>query len=80
MSTEADAPFTEPWHARLFALTEGVLTGCGVPRERFRQHLIAAIGDAPDRPYWESWLGAFEALLVELELTSGEEIADAMLS
>ena len=56
-----EAPFDEPWQARLCALTQGVIENGVIDREEFRQGLIAAIGEAPERPYWESWLVAFES-------------------
>ena len=31
----------------------------------FREHLVAAIADEPDRPYYESWLVALERLALE---------------
>ena len=32
----------------------------------FRQHLIAEIAAAPDRPYWDSFLAAMERFAAEL--------------
>jgi len=56
--------FDEPWQARVFGLAAAVVeTRFDGDREPFRQQLIAAIAAAPDRPYWESWTVALEALV-----------------
>jgi hypothetical protein len=70
---DPEAPFEEPWQARLFAMTQGVLGAGNADRERFRRQLIAAVAGAPERPYWESWLAAFEAMLVDAELVMAHE-------
>ena len=59
----AEQTFDEPWQARLFAITEGVIQRGTVDREDFRQHLIASIDAVPGRPSWESWLAALETTL-----------------
>jgi hypothetical protein len=58
--------FDAPWQARVFGLAAAVVeTRFGGDREPFRQHLIAAIAAEPERPYWESWTFALEALVDE---------------
>lgn len=61
---QAPSTFEEPWQARLFAMTQGVIESGGIDREGFRQRLIAAIEALPQRPYWESWLAAFDDALL----------------
>ena len=55
--------FDAPWQSTVFALAAAVVEHAfGGDREPFRQQLIAAIAAQPDRPYWESWTTALEAL------------------
>ena len=55
--------FDAPWQARVFGLAAAVVeTRFGGDREPFRQRLIAAIADDPQRPYWDSWAIALEDL------------------
>ena len=55
--------FDAPWQGRVFALADAVVEQAfGGDREPFRQELIKAIAAEPDRPYWESWTAALEAL------------------
>jgi nitrile hydratase accessory protein len=61
-----DVPFEEPWQARAFALAVAATEGSGRPWEDFRTHLIAAIEADPERPYYDSWLGALEAFVATL--------------
>jgi hypothetical protein len=59
--------FDAPWQSRVFALAAAVIdTAFGGDREPFRQQLIKAIAAEPDRPYWESWTTALEALVENL--------------
>jgi hypothetical protein len=56
--------FDAPWQARVFGLAAAVVeTRFGGDREPFRQQLIAAIADDPERPYWDSWVVALEHLV-----------------
>jgi hypothetical protein len=58
--------FDAPWQARVFGLAAAVVdTRFAGDREPFRQRLIAAITAAPERPYWDSWASALEALVVD---------------
>ncbi len=58
--------FDAPWEARVFGLAAAVVeTRFAGDREPFRQQLIAAIAADPERPYWESWTVALEALVEE---------------
>jgi hypothetical protein len=59
--------FDAPWQSTVFALTAAVVDfAFGGDREPFRQQLIKAIAAQPDRPYWESWTVALEALVETL--------------
>ena len=43
--------------------------------DRFRQRLISAIADDPERPYYESWVAALESLVVDEGLASPDELS-----
>jgi hypothetical protein len=59
--------FDAPWQATVFGLAAAVVDQAfGSDREPFRQQLIKAIAAEPDRPYWESWTAALEALVQTL--------------
>jgi nitrile hydratase accessory protein len=57
--------FDAPWQGRVFGLALAVVDRLDLGWEEFRSRLVAAIDEAPDRPYWESWTAALEALLRE---------------
>jgi hypothetical protein len=55
--------FDAPWQSTVFALAAAVVEhALGGDREPFRRQLVQAIAAEPDRPYWESWTAALEAL------------------
>jgi hypothetical protein len=59
--------FDAPWQSTVFALAAAVVENAfGGDREPFRRQLIKAIAEQPDRPYWESWTIALEALAESL--------------
>lgn len=59
--------FDAPWQSTVFALAAAVVEHAfGGDREPFRRQLIEAIAAQPDRPYWESWTTALEALVETL--------------
>jgi hypothetical protein len=59
--------FDAPWQSRVFGLAAAVVEHAfGGDREPFRHQLIKAIAAQPDRPYWESWTTALEALVETL--------------
>jgi nitrile hydratase accessory protein len=66
--------FSAPWEARALAMAVGLVERLGLPWDTFRQRLIKAVADAPDRPYYESWAVALEALVVELKVTTPEAL------
>jgi nitrile hydratase accessory protein len=57
--------FDAPWEGRAFAVAVAAVDRLGLDWEEFRGHLISAIEADPDRPYYESWLAALEALLAD---------------
>jgi len=57
--------FDEPWQARAFGLAIAVAQERRLEWEGFRRHLIAEVGQAPERTYWASWLSALEDWLGE---------------
>ena len=58
--------FEAPWQSRVFGLCAAIVETCfAADREPFRQHLIATIAAAPERPYWDSWTIALQRLVVE---------------
>jgi hypothetical protein len=54
--------FDAPWQGRAMAMAVLLVERRGLAWDDFRQRLIAAIADDPDRPYWESWVVALEGL------------------
>ena len=61
--------FDAPWQSRVFGLAAAIVETCfDGDREPFRQQLIAAIAERPERPYWDSWTAALEKLVTEAGL------------
>jgi hypothetical protein len=61
--------FDAPWQSRVFGLCAAIVETCFAgDREPFRQHLIAAIAEDPERPYWDSWTIALQQLVLEAGL------------
>jgi hypothetical protein len=56
--------FAEPWEGRAYGLALETVERLGLPWETFRQGLISAIAEAPERPYYASWVTAFEGLVL----------------
>jgi nitrile hydratase accessory protein len=71
--------FSAPWEARALALAVALVERLHLPWDAFRRHLIEAVAAAPERPYYESWAVALEALVLELGISSPEALdaADA---
>jgi nitrile hydratase accessory protein len=66
--------FSAPWEGRTFALAVALVERLELPWDSFRQRLMDAVADDPDRPYYESWAVALEAFIVSLGLTTAEEL------
>ena len=62
--------FSAPWEGRALALAVAIVEQLDLPWDEFRQRLIDAVAEAPDRPYYESWAVALESLVVGLGLTT----------
>ncbi|MGH6986913.1 MAG: nitrile hydratase accessory protein [Caulobacteraceae bacterium] len=57
-----EAPFDAPWQAQAFALTVELERRGLFAWSAWTDALSDAIANAPERPYWESWLEALESL------------------
>jgi Nitrile hydratase beta subunit len=58
--------FEAPWESRAFGLAAAYVESRGEGWERFRRHLMGAIGVLPaETPYYEAWVAALERLLAE---------------
>lgn len=66
--------FEAPWQARALAIAVAVVDRLGVPWDAFRHRLMDEIAKDPDRPYYESWSAALEAMVIALELTTSEAL------
>jgi nitrile hydratase accessory protein len=62
--------FEAPWQARAHAMAVLLIEHLGWDWDRFQFHLIAAIRGDGARPYWESWVCALNALVVESGVTA----------
>jgi nitrile hydratase accessory protein len=67
--------FDAPWQGRALGMAVGVVGALDLNWDQFRQRLISAIADDPDRPYYESWVAALESLVVAEGLASPDELA-----
>ena len=66
--------FDEPWQGRAFALAVETVARLQLPWDAFRTRLIAAIAAEPHRAYYESWLDALEAMVLDERATSSGEL------
>jgi hypothetical protein len=66
--------FDAPWEGRAFGTALAAVDGLGLDWDVFRQRLIASIAADPERPYYESWVAALEALTVDLGLLAPDDI------
>ena len=69
--------FAAHWEARALALAVSLVERLDLPRDAFRQRLIDAIADAPQRPYYESWAVALESLVLGLGLATPDALERA---
>lgn len=58
--------FEAPWQGRVFGLAVELVRALGLGWDDFRWRLTVAIDEAPDRPYYESWVVALERLVRDL--------------
>jgi hypothetical protein len=62
--------FDVPWQARAHALAVLSVEATGHEWEDFRRHLIAAINESDQRPYWDSWVAALDTFIAECGLVA----------
>jgi nitrile hydratase accessory protein len=72
---DGEPVFAEPWEGRAFAMAVELVARSGLPWEAFRSRLVAAIGDDPHRPYYESWVVALERLVLDTGAVDGGALA-----
>ena len=60
--------FAAPWEGRVLALAIALVEAFALPWDAYRDRLIAAVAEAPERPYYESVAVAVEALMASLGL------------
>ena len=66
--------FQAPWEGRAFGMAAVLARQDGFEWHAFRRELVAEIAARPDAPYYTSWLGALERLLLDRGALSEEEI------
>ena len=67
--------FDAPWQGRVLAIAVGLVQQLDLSWDEFRARLINAVADDPERPYYESWTAAVEALVIELDVVQSDELA-----
>jgi nitrile hydratase accessory protein len=69
--------FEEPWQSRAFGMVVTLHQQGAFAWDDFRERLIAEVAAAEagaGRPYYESWLAAFQRLAVEKGLLTADEL------
>jgi nitrile hydratase accessory protein len=66
--------FEAPWQGRVLAMAVGLVQQLDLGWDEFRARLAHAIANDPDRPYYESWTAALEALVIDLDVVRSEEL------
>ena len=67
--------FDAPWQGRVLAMAVGLVQQLDLSWDEFRARLINAVADDPERPYYESWTAALEALVIDLDVAQSDELA-----
>lgn len=70
--------FAAPWEGRVFGLAIVVVRSLGLEWDEFRERLIAEIVENPERPYYEAWTAALEALVVDSGLIEGASLYERL--
>jgi nitrile hydratase accessory protein len=65
--------FSAPWEGRVFGMAVALNEHGAYPWDAFRAQLVEKIASEPGE-YYESWLAAFESLLLEAGVVSAEEL------
>ncbi len=73
-AANGELQFAAPWEGRAFGLALALVDRLDLDWEAFRQRLIVAIADDPERPYYESWLAAVESLATDHGLVDQAEV------
>jgi nitrile hydratase accessory protein len=69
--------FEAPWQGRALGMALAVVERLGLEWTEFQQRLIVEIGAHPDAPYYDSWLAALEALVLDHGIASPTELEQA---
>ena len=80
---EPDQPFTQPWHAELFATTHALAQSGAFTWPEWATHFGAALACAETQgapsdgsTYYEIWLEAFETFLSDREFAEPKTLQD----
>jgi len=73
-AANGELQFDAPWEGRAFGLALALVDRLDLDWEAFRQRLIVAIADEPERPYYESWVAAVESLATDHGLVDHAEV------
>jgi nitrile hydratase accessory protein len=65
--------FKAPWEGRVFGMAVALNEKGAYPWDTFRRQLVEKIGAGGDE-YYESWLAAFESLLLDAGVVSAAEL------
>ena len=68
--------FEAPWQGRVLAMAVGLVQQLDLSWDEFRARLVDAIANHPDRPYYESWTEALEALVIDLHIAEARELSE----
>jgi nitrile hydratase accessory protein len=66
--------FEAPWEGRAFGLALAVVRQLGLDWSEFQRHLIAEIAKHPEAPYYECWVTALEALVLDRRVVATGEL------
>ena len=66
--------FNAPWEGRVFGLAVTLNERGLYPWDEFSSQLAEAIARAPDEAYYQSWLAAFEKLLLQSGVVAPAEL------
>jgi nitrile hydratase accessory protein len=67
--------FEEPWQSRAFGMVVSLHQQGAFAWDDFRDLLVSEIAAEEERPYYESWLAAFDRLVVAEGLLAPGDIA-----
>ena len=83
LPTEPERPFAEPWHAQIFALTHALAKAGNFAWPEWAAHFGRALdaaqgagGPTDGSDYYDVWLAALEAFLIESNHADREHLTD----